>query len=178
MCNQFLIPCSPSAEPTHLFFRLQQMLDICSGTRHRPGTLLSSLPRPINFAVQGILMLPSNLHWKTRLHSSTPNPQGNCLVDPTCICKLNSLETRVQQDSRHSTYGVLWDFFSLLHIFFWGGKQHCWLEMGGKLFPTLWTFSEISASFHSMLGQRKQQQKNRSLRVFKEETTGRVVCPE
>lgn len=178
MCNQFLIPLSPFAEATHLFFRLQQMLDIYSGTRHCPGTLLSSLPRPINFAVQGILMFPSNPRWKTRLHSSTPNPQGNCLVDPTCICKLNSLETRVQQDPRHSTYGVLWDFFSLLHIFFWGGKQHCRLEMGGKLFPILWTFSEISASFHSMLGQRKQQ-KSSSLRVFKEATTGRAtVCPE
>lgn len=154
------------------------MLDICSGTRRCPGTLLSALPGLINFAVQGILMLPSNPRWKTRLHSSTPNPQGNCLDDPTCICKLNSLETRVQQDSRQSAYGMLWDFFSLLHIFFWGGKQHCWLEMGGKSFPILWTFSEISASFHSVLGQRKQNKTKGSFRVFKEATTGRAVCPE
>lgn len=111
-------------------------------------------------------MLPSNPCWKTRLHSSTPNPQGNCLDDPTCICKLNSLETRLQQNSRQSTYGMLWDFFSLLHKFFWGGKQHCWLEMGEKLFPILWAFSETSACFHSVLGQRKQNNSKKPQKMF------------
>lgn len=89
-------------------------------------------------------MLPSNPCWKTRLHSSTPNPQGNSLEEPACICKLNSLETRVQQDSRQSTYGMLWDFFSLLHIFFLGKKttllaRNGW-EISSHSLNLLWDF--------------------------------------